>query len=588
MTTTIFYGGDILSCDDKHTAVEAIAIKGSKVLYVGSLGSVEDRAGKGSRKIDLAGATLMPGLIDTHPHLMHFGLFDEFAADLSDAVDHDDIVKRLQKRAKGTKKGQWVLGSPIGDAHYFQKRSWRDLQEGELPDRHVLDRVSDKHPVMILAYAPTTPAYVTMNSAALSLLGFTSSTPNQVGKVWIAKDSDGEPTGRISGSVNTYYNNEPFWDEVLAKVLKPTLKIAVSATKKSMKAYHALGVTTVYEGHAMSMQQIAGYKLMHKLGMLTMRVLVCPEAEPYGTIWDKPLSDKAFDKQLRKAASMVSRNNDMLRVDGVTIGRGGPCEPGFILMREPYKGPYGDMTKGISFMSKKRAERAIDFCLEHDLRLNIVTAGTQEHDDYLDYFDTLKKTKLDANGRAWILQHIYFMEEEQARRMGAYGFDVTTSHSFTWGEGDLFRERIGEDCVKDLIPIKRLMNYGMHVACGSDWGPKNIFKHMALAIEPRFARSGKKNAGVAQVIDREESLATWTREAAHVLRWEGIGTLKEGNHADITIVDRNPLTCPLEKLGDTVVHATLIGGKCVHGESFLAAKGWLNKKTRFWTNFFGD
>jgi len=578
MTTTLFYGGDILTCDRNHSTAEAIAIRKGRILAVGPRPAVEALAGTGCRRIDLDGATLIPGLIDTHPHMMHFGLFDAFCADLSDAVDHADIVARLQARAGTTKAGKWVLGSPVGDAHYFVERSWRDLKEGVLPDRCVLDRVSTRHPVMILAYAPSTPATITMNSMALDMLGLTAETPDQVGKVWIEKYAAGEPTGRLSGSVNTYYNDEPFWDDMLSQILKPGLQLMISATRNSMKAYHALGVTTVYEGHAMSMQQIAGYKLMHRLGMLTMRVLACPEAEPHGTIWDRPLSDKAFDKQLKKAAAMVNRSGDMLRIDGVTIGRGGPCEPGFMLMREPYKGPYGEMTTGQSLMSKQRAEHAIRFCREHGVRLNIVTAGTQEHDDYLAYFDTLDSAQLSADDRAWILQHIYFMEEEQARRFGAYGFDVTTSHSFTWGEGDLFRARIGDACLKDLIPIRRLMDHGMRVACGSDWGPKNIFHHMALAVEPVFGGSGDKNAGPAQVISREEALAAWTREAAHVLRWDKIGTLAAGNHADLAIIDRNPITAPLPTLADTIVHATIIGGKCVHGMDYLAAKGWRQRR----------
>ena len=74
----------------------------------------------------------------------------------------------------------------------------------------------------------------------------------------------------------------------------------------------------------------------------------------------------------------------MLRVDGLTISRGGPCWPGFVLMREPYTGPYGEPTTGSSFVSRERARRAIEFCAREGLRLNIVSAGLAEHDDYLE------------------------------------------------------------------------------------------------------------------------------------------------------------------------------------------------------------
>ena len=118
--------------------------------------------------------------------------------------------------------------------------------------------------------------------------------------------------------------------------------------------------------------------------------------------------------------------------------------------------------------------------------------------------------------------------------------------------------------LEHLIPLQRLRDAGMHVACGTDWGPKNVFEQIALAVEPRFAGSDAKNAGPAQVVSRSDALAMWTREAAHVLRWDGIGALAPGYHADLTVVDRNSLTCPLEDLPETKILATLLDGSAVH------------------------
>jgi predicted amidohydrolase YtcJ len=88
---------------------------------------------------------------------------------------------------------------------------------------------------------------------------------------------------------------------------------------------------------------------------------------------------------------------------------------------------------------------------------------------------------------------------------------------------------------------------------------------MATPVEPRFAGSGAANAGLAQAVTREEALAMWTREAAHVLRWDGIGSLEPGSQADLIVVDRDPLTCGLDALPETKVLATLLGGEPVHG-----------------------
>lgn len=278
---------------------------------------------------------------------------------------------------------------------------------------------------------------------------------------------------------------------------------------------------------------------------------------------------KEFEERLEQSLAMVDRSDDLLRIDGVTISRGGPCWPGFMVMREPYRGPYGHLTNGIQFVPAGKAVRAMEFCAERGLRLNIVAVGDREHDEYLDQLEQVAAAH-DFEDAAWILQHAFFVEEGHARRYADLGFDVTTSMSFSWGKGDLFAERVGEHVLPDLIPLRRLLDAGINVSCGSDWGPKNIFEHVQLACTHVFAGSGRTNRGPAQEVTREEALAMWTREAAKVLRWEGIGTLTPGAHADLIVVDRDPLACDLDDLADTRVLTTVLGGASVHDAGVMA------------------
>jgi predicted amidohydrolase YtcJ len=558
-------GGNVVTCDARGTVAAALGLDNGRVAAVGDEDHVRNALGAGARIVDLDGATVLPGLIDTHPHVMHFGVFAEPLVDLSDAVDHDDIVQRVAAKAADTEPGDWVMTTPVGEAHYFIRRSWRDLREGELPTRAVLDRATDRHPVVIQAWAPTTPNVMALNSAGLERLGITADTPDRVGRVSIEKDSSGAPTGVLRGRVNNYYSGEPFTEELMRQL--PLLDPAAigPGTERAMRAFNALGVTCAYEGHAMDFPLIAAYQWLRDEGRLTLRVLCCPEAQPYGLPWDVVPSDEEFLARLEQAATLVQRTDELMRVDGVTIGRGGPCGPGFLLMREPYMGPEGEPTTGVSFVSEERAETAMRFAGERGLRLNIVTAGTGEHDTYLTALEELAGgAPLEADGRAWLLQHLYFFEPDHAHRSAALGLDVTTSMSFSWGKGELARERIGEHMLEHLIPLRRLLDAGLHVGCGTDWGPKNVFEHIALAVEPTYAGSGRP--APTPGISRDEALAMWTREAAYVLRWEGIGSLERGYHADICVVDRDPLACPLEDLPRTEVLATLLGGELVHGE----------------------
>jgi predicted amidohydrolase YtcJ len=569
-TTTLLTGGIVHRMDGDPRADQALVLRGGRVLASGSAADMRAAAGGDAHVVELGGATVIPGLVDTHPHLMHFGALTEAPVDLSDAWSHQEVVERLRARAAETPPGEWVMGTPVGEPHYFIRRSWRDLAEGELPGREVLDRASREHPIWIQAWAPVTPNVTAFNSAGLRKIGIDRSTPCSVGHVWIDRDDSGEPNGILRGSVNTYYNNEPFWDAILAALPLFDLEQAATGTIKAMGAYNALGVTTVYEGHVMGIDEIDGYRMLRAGDLLKVRVLAAPDAEPYAFPWVERLSDEEFEQRLEQAFEMADTSDDLLRIDGITISRGGPCWPGFMVMREPYRGPYGHLTNGIQFVPASKALRAMEFCAERGLRLNIVAVGDREHDEYLDQLERAAR-KHDFRRAGWILQHAFFVEEGHARRYADLGFDVTTSMSFSWGKGDLFAERVGERVLADLIPLRRLLDAGMNVSCGSDWGPKNIFEHVALACTHEFAGSGRTNRGAAQEVTREEALAMWTREAAKVLRWEGIGTLAPGAHADLVVVDRDPLACDVDDLPGTQVITTMLGGDAVHDAGLVTA-----------------
>ena len=97
-----------------------------------------------------------------------------------------------------------------------------------------------------------------------------------------------------------------------------------------------------------------------------------------------------------------------------------------------------------------------------------------------------------------------------------------------------------------------------------------MFEQIQLAVTCEFAGSGHRNLQDGQAVSREEALLMWTRDAAQVLGWSGIGTLVPGGRADLTIVDRNTLTCPVEDLPQTRVLRTVLGGRAVHDTGAFA------------------
>ncbi len=567
--TTLYAGGRVLVLDGVTPAAEAVVVRDGRIAGVGTETEMRRLAGAAAEHVDVRGATVMPGLIDTHPHLMHFGAFAYPLVDLANARSHAEIIDRIRTRATTTPAGEWIMTTPVGEPHYFIRRSYRDLVEGRLPDRHALDRATRDHPVFIQAWAPVIPNVCAFNSAALAAIGITRETPARIENVWIEKDAHGEPTGILHGSVNNYYTNDAFMNGLLRQlpILDPA--VVIPGSIQAMAQYNRLGVTTVYEGHAMGEPELAAYRFLRDEGRLSVRVLTTLEAEPYGLPWTHPLSTDEFREHLERALAMTTLHDDLLRHNGVTLSRGGPCWPGSLRMHEPYRGPYGELTNGVTFVSEEKEKIALEMCAARGLRLNFIGAGDRDHDEFLANAEIAADRHPDLRTRGWILQHVFFLTERQARRYAALGFRIATSLSFSWGKGDMFTERVGEHVLKDLIPLRRMLDAGLVVGCGSDWGPKNVFEHMELAETHRFCGSGRQNLGPAQRATRAEAVLMWTRDAARALGWDGVGSLHPGNHADLIVVDRDPLACELADLRDTRVLRTVLAGRVVYDAGVL-------------------
>jgi predicted amidohydrolase YtcJ len=155
--TVVFVGGRVHVMDGASRAQDALVIRDGRVLAAGPEAAMRTLAGRDARTIDVQGATIMPGLVDTHPHVLHFAARLRAVVDITDARDHADIVARIRARAARTPAGEWIQTTPVGEPHFFIRRSYRDLAERRLPDRHVLDQATSDHPVFIQAWGRPRP-----------------------------------------------------------------------------------------------------------------------------------------------------------------------------------------------------------------------------------------------------------------------------------------------------------------------------------------------------------------------------------------------------------------------------------------------
>jgi predicted amidohydrolase YtcJ len=559
----VYFDASIL-VDSTGEKAEAVFIRDGKIAAIGSNNDVIKTAGPSVKNISVAGATITPGLIDTHPHMLHFSAFDAGLVDLSGARSHGEIIARIREQASKTPKGEWIVTTPIGEGYFYVRHSWQDLEEGTFPDRHVLDQGSTNHPIVIQAWAPRVPNIVAFNTVALEVLGVNNSSPAQVEKVWINREPSGHPSGIFTGSVNAYYNFDPYWSSILKK-LPPlvTPERVPPALIQAMKKFNANGITAVWEGHAMFDEDIELYKSFNDQSLLTVRVLCSPEILFTHIPLPQPTNEQ-LQSRLEKTMGMRKTNSAWLRIDGATFVLSGPCWCGHMNYPKGYLDPWGNITRGVRLLTDEQIRMICDFGAVNNFRINFCCGSPYDLQQFLDEAESVKK-RYNLEKLKWVIQHGIMQEENQPAKLAELGIDQTISLAFTFGKADMYRDRVGRQILPLVNPLRSLLDAGVNTAASSDWGPSSPWEQMQLAVTHKMYPSGTSNAGPRQVVTREQAFWMWT-SGAKVMQWEEMGSLQPGNNADLIIIDRNPVTCPLDQLPDTKVFRTIVGGRVVHND----------------------
>jgi len=372
--TTVYENGTVLTLDDEHARHAALAVRGGTVLGVGTREDMRALAGAGAERVDLDGAWAMPAIIDSHPHAMHFAAFRIGTVDLLDAQSFDDIVAAIRARAAHTPKGEWIVCTPIGEPHYFIRRNYTALAERRMPDRHVLDAAAPEHPVWIMAWAPRTPNVTAFNSLALRRLGLNRQMPERVCDVWFDKDDAGELTGVLRGKVNNYYGDDPVWHLIMRQLPQLPEGIWELAGLAGVQACNALGITGLYEAHAMMPPHLDAYRGLAARGLCSARVVMSLELSGYAFSTMDYSEDEVW-ALLEEGRGRVHLDDDRVRTNGVTLSRGGPLSQGYLRMHDPWPGPFGESSRGRTFFGRDIEQRVVRYCLDHDLRMNMVLGG---------------------------------------------------------------------------------------------------------------------------------------------------------------------------------------------------------------------
>ena len=536
MNAFVLTGGPIVTMDPARPSPEAVGVRNGRIVTVGALDDARDALGSKPKVVDLAGSTLLPGFIDAHSHIL-------WAAKTRGApvVDvraetvatYRALIGKVRRRVATARPGEFLLFFGLDPQLH---------PDMESPSRALLDEIAPHNPVGI----QTSNCHALfMNSRGLEACGIDESTPTPAGSV-IERDETGRPTGRLAEAI-TWDALDTFYESWGPSRLEAEFEAAIGD-------FIGNGITTVTE-HL----YLPHYKAYYRMAL--DRGLPMPRVAAY---------------QQAVTADMTVENlkvgDDRLWMAGVKIHADGSPFVGNIWISEPYLETETTLEKmnlrpghtGGTNYPRDYFERMLHAYFDQGWQMSIHTQGDRTIDMVLDMVEEVLASTPRPDHR-FRLEHCALMRPDQIER--AHGLGVLCSffinHITHWGvpiEDALF----GSERAAGYVPAGSAARRGMRISLHADT-PMTDPSCLALmaAATTRRAPDGRC-IGPAERLDGHTALKAVTIDAAFQIGMESrLGSLTPGKHADLAILDRNPLEVRHDELPDIRVEATWLAGKCV-------------------------
>lgn len=545
----ILHHGKILTVDAKFTIADAIAIKGDRILAVGSNDAVLAHQGPTTKAIDLKGKTVLPGLYDSHTHPLGAAL-SEFDEEIPYLQSLDDVFGYIRKKTKELPEGDWIVLR-----FAFPTR----LKEARFPTLAELDAVAPKHPV----YYNAGPASMA-NSMALRVSGVTKDTPNPKTGVIVKDPKTGEPTGMLRNASG-----------ILKIVTKTKAKAQDrrEAVKHLFALYNSFGITSISDRSATR----GNFDLYHDLlakNELTVRINVCPNLDPRGSREQIARALDALPGKDKKFGP-TGTGGVWIRIGPIKFFLDGGMLNGTAYMRQPWpKGDTYQITendyRGLLFTSPEEVKILAEEAARRKWSITAHTAGEGAMDVLLDGYEFADRI-VPIKELRFCITHANFPSKQNLERCQRLGVLADVQPAWLYKDGDTLLKVLGQERMRWFQPYKSWLKYTT-IGGGSDHmikldprkatNPWDPWLGIETAVTRKLA-SGQIHMS-EECLTREEALKLYTINNAYLGREENEkGSLEPGKLADLIIIDRDYLTCPADQIGSIRVLTTMVGGKMV-------------------------
>ncbi len=533
----ILFNARVHTMAASNATATALAIKGPRIVAVGSDDEIRSLAAPHTIVEDMVQAVVIPGLIDAHNHLLSTGqTLNQIP--LYDCRSLEHILQRVADRAAVTPPGQWIIG-----------RGWDEslLAERRHPTRHDLDRVAPHHPVVLHRVWNK----LVCNSAALRIAGVSRDTLDPPASAPYAgsfeRDANGAPTGLFRDRAKSL---------ILDHVPEPNEDQRLAAIATACRAYNAVGITCVAEP-GLNPAEVRAFHRALREQALTVRVDLLLAGWGFVSAHDEArLKDRFTDIGVEGGFG-----DEMLRLAGIKLMPDGGIGDRTARLFEPYAGePHN---RGQWVIEPERLESAIAWVHELGWSMDIHTCGDEAQAAVVRAFARAQQTQ----PKPWLrhrVHHAYLPTPEVLHLMAGHGIPAVVSNPFLASLGESFVSSLGEVRASRVMPLRTYLDAGVPLAGSSDSpvADYNPWIGMAAAVT-RTTVTGRL-LGPEERITVQEALHSYTIGGAHAIgRERELGSLEPGKLADLVVLPRDPLGIAGEELATLRPLATMLSGRWV-------------------------
>jgi predicted amidohydrolase YtcJ len=546
----VFHNGKIVTVDPQFRIAQAMAIRDGRVLAVGSNDEMLRLAGSGTERVDLAGKTVLPGLIDSHVHAPDASMY-EFEQTVPDMLTIEDVLGYVRERAEKTEAGRWIRLSQV-----FITR----LREQRYPTRAELDAAAPRHPVVF-----RTGPDASLNSLALKMSGIDATFKVPEGKPCrVERDPKGQPTG-ILRNCGDYIRSDDGESS-------PTAADRLARLKELLADYNSVGITSIVDANA----DQEGVDLYQTL--LAKNALTCRTFLAFGVNAQAPLA--RIEAAIKEAAaSPLHQYNEMLWLRGIKAFLDGGMLTGSAYMRQPWgiSKIYSiddPEYRGVRFIEPEKLYQIAKLALANDLQFTAHSQGDAAVDAMVEAYERINRDDFPVRDRRPSITHASFMSPEAIAKMQTFGVVANLQPAWLYLDGATLQHHFGLERLTWFHPYRTLFDRGVTVGGGSDHmqkigslrsiNPYNPFLAMwtTLVRQPRGANAPLHPE---QNLTREQAIRLYTINNAFLTFDETRkGSLEPTKFADFVVLDRDILSCPVDEVKDIKVESTYLGGTRVY------------------------